>query len=158
MFPKRKDIVFAVRLKTSLEGQNERDVNANGKTAMSFQIWSCERLACLLPEIGRRRCHFEKPGRRWFVADVKERAPQNMSAFHCRVVTQFPPRQLAVSPIQSSASVGALLTLDENKINKRRDRQKARLRRRAKEWQKTAGSTGPEVRHRLLGTAGSSPL
>lgn len=39
------------------------------------------------------------------------------------------------------------MTLDEDEIAKRRDRQKARLRRRAKEWRKVGGGTGYQVRY-----------
>ncbi len=88
-------------------------------------------------------------GPSWSVANGVSVRPK-----HSRVSTQFPPRQLAISPIQSSASVGALLTLDESEISERRSRQKARLRRRALEWQKTAEGVGPEVRPSLLGAAG----
>ncbi|CBJ33732.1 hypothetical protein Esi_0577_0005 [Ectocarpus siliculosus] len=52
---------------------------------------------------------------------------------------KFPPLQLTVSPIRC-ASVGGVATLDEDEIGVRRDKQKARLRRRAREWWKAAGS------------------
>ncbi|CAN0098262.1 unnamed protein product [Ectocarpus fasciculatus] len=53
---------------------------------------------------------------------------------------KFPPLQLTVSPIRCASSVGGVATLDEDEIGVRRDRQKARLRRRAREWWKAAGS------------------
>lgn len=53
---------------------------------------------------------------------------------------QFPPLQLTVSPIRCASSVGGVATLDEDEIGVRRDKQKARLRRRAREWWKAAGS------------------
>ncbi|CAM9926122.1 unnamed protein product [Pylaiella littoralis] len=59
----------------------------------------------------------------------------------CRLGTgsEFPPLQLAVSPIQSNSSVGGVIALDEENTSTRRNRQKARLRRRAEEWWKAGG-------------------
>lgn len=42
------------------------------------------------------------------------------------------------------------MTLDEDEITKRRDRQKARLRRRAKEWRRLGGGGAS---HQVCGTA-----
>ncbi|CAM9588624.1 unnamed protein product [Ectocarpus sp. 12 AP-2014] len=60
----------------------------------------------------------------------------------CRLQTgaKFPPLQLTVSPIRCTSSVGGVATLDEDEIGVRRDRQKSRLRRRAREWWEAAGS------------------
>lgn len=62
---------------------------------------------------------------------------QLLFAFH--FMSQFPPLQLAVSPIQSNSSVGGVIALDEENTSTRRTRQKARLRRRAEEWWKAGG-------------------
>ncbi|CAN0057961.1 unnamed protein product [Ectocarpus sp. 4 AP-2014] len=53
---------------------------------------------------------------------------------------KFPPVQLTVSPIRCVSSVGGVATLDQDEIGVRRDKQKSRLRRRAREWWKAAGS------------------
>ncbi|CAB1118784.1 unnamed protein product [Ectocarpus sp. CCAP 1310/34] len=53
---------------------------------------------------------------------------------------KFPPLQLTVSPIRCASSVGDVATLDEDEIGLRRDKQKSRPRRRAREWWNAAGS------------------
>ena len=52
---------------------------------------------------------------------------------------QFPPLQLPVNPIQSAGDVGSISTFDEEKILFRREKQRARLQRRASEWWRAGG-------------------
>ena len=57
------------------------------------------------------------------------------------ISVQFPPLQVPVNPIQSAGDVGGISTFGEEKIIFRRQKQRARLRKRADEWWRAGGGT-----------------